>query len=155
MQPGWESGNLGFCCSSETRIKPYAQRQARGSCSHPHTYKSTFRQRHFPLVNLPAGRQSKCIVLNTQMGAEQGGGGELVVFVRSAVPPKIMSASGRHLGRRPKCGSEGGGGRVHFAHNSGSDLIFWIKASLHNTSVPMTEQPGSCSCWHQFRASAA
>lgn len=32
---------------------------------------------------------------------------------------QIMSASGRHLGRGPKCGSEG-----HSAHNWGSDLIF-------------------------------
>lgn len=74
MQPGPESGNSGFCCSSETRIKPYAQRRAHGSCSHPHTYKSTFRQRHFPLVNLPAGRQSKCIVLNSRMGSRVQGG---------------------------------------------------------------------------------
>lgn len=37
----------------------------------------------------------------------------------------------------PKCGS-----KRRPAHNPGSDLIFCIKASLHNTSVPMTGSTG-------------
>lgn len=42
-----------------------------------------------------------------------------------------------HGGREPKCGSE-----RRSAHNPGSDLIFCMKASLHNTSVPVTGSTG-------------
>lgn len=136
MQPGTESSNSGFHCSPETRIKPYTQQRAHGSCSHPHTYKSTFQQRHFPLVNLSTGRLSKCIILITQIRGGVGGP-DCREDLSTEQCDQIMSASGRHLGRGPKCGSEG-----HSVHNWGSDLIFWIKASLHNTSVPVMESAG-------------
>lgn len=132
MQPRMGNSNSGVHCRSETHIKNiHTTARTHSSCSHPHTYKSAFRQRHFPLVNLSTGRHSASFwSLKSEVRAN-------CWEDLSTEQNQIMSASGRHFGSGPKCGSEG-----HSAHNWGSDLIFWIKASLHNTSVPMTESTG-------------
>lgn len=46
-----------------------------------------------------------------QSNGDQGAGGG-GVFVHRTVPPKIMSASGRHLGRGPKLQRGAGGGAL-------------------------------------------
>lgn len=58
-------------------------------------------------------------------------------WVRCTIDPSEWEAVQNHGGREPECGSE-----RWPAHNPASDLIFCMKTSLHNTSVPMAGSSG-------------